>query len=141
MKEININLKAYIDDGTLYLSFRRIVSPFSPPSGDLYPIKEYYMIVVKKEHSNIFNLTQGEILLINNENIYKVTFEKNLGGMEYVCNDEFDITSINDSDGVVIDITKEYVVFIYGAYDDKYKLTLNNFDDFLSTPSNISKMI
>ena len=138
MKELNINLKAYIESNNLYVSFRRIISPFTPIGDDpsLYTVDKYYITVVKHEKRNVFEIANAD----NNENLYEARFEIKLNEYPYVYDKPFYIPSINDSDGDEIDIDKEYVIFVFALYNDKYKSSINNFEDFLSSPANISKI-
>jgi len=137
-KELNINLKAYIESNNLYVSFRRIISPFATHRPGIYPVNNYYIIVVKYEKRNVFDIANAENLYLKGENLYEARFGIELKEYPYVFDKPFYILGINDSDGDEIDVDKKYVIFIYALYNVFYKKSINNFEDFLSNPEQIT---
>ena len=124
--ELELNLTATISDNILFVIFDKI-------EGN-YPIKsmvdDYYMIVVKYKHSSILGIYNAEVLLQEGK-LYKV--RKRL--IPDKMFDHYHIRDILDSDGDSIDTNDKYSVFIFTVYNEQYKKLINNFENFLSSPS------
>lgn len=140
--------------------FNLLTSPFEqlgePP---LYPVKEYRIIIVKDSNKTTFDLSAAESLLADNnlcqcipigpvmappgavdpiQNIIKVEVEP--GNTVYDIVRSFNIYDypyghLIDSDGNIITIGTDYVIFVLAVLRDDYKKRINNFDDYLSAPS------
>jgi len=54
--------------------------------------------------------------------------------------DHYHIRGILDSDGDSIDINDKYSVFIFAVYNKVYQKMVNNYENFLSTPSLIKNL-
>lgn len=133
-KELNIKLTATLKKNVITVKFK----PIYPFSSDVmkYPVESYYVIIVKNNKRNTFDIANAENTLINN-NLHKI------GGIITLLTDEEIVEKINikectDSDGDKINKDDKYVVFIMAVYDEEYKKEINNFEDFLSSPALIS---
>lgn len=135
-KELNINLSVLEKAGSsdsYTISFDAIKSPFKKEIQPLtYPIERYFVFLVKEKNKNIFNLDKaGQIVSkgVNNKDFKEVD--------EFHNTVQFAITkkTLNDTDQEEIRLGEQYVIFVFGIYKTKYKKAINNFEDFLSTPS------
>ena len=140
--------------------FNLLTSPFDllnePP---LYPVKEYRIIIVKDSNKTTFDLSAAESLLAANnpcqcipigpimgppspddpiQDIIKVEVEP--GNKVYDIVKSFNIYDypdghLIDSDGNIITVGTDYVIFVLAVLRDDYKKRINDFDDYLSAPS------
>ena len=128
-----LNIKSSIDNGVLSISYDMYKPTIA--GGIIEPVSDYYMIVVKSKHRSTFSLASAELLFIEGD-IYKITPDNILGWGGERYTKLFNVISIFDSDGDVID--GECVVFIFATLDINYKMYINNFEDLLSDPEYIT---
>jgi hypothetical protein len=95
-----------------------------------YPVKEYYIMLVKDSKKTVFSITTAENL--EDSQRFKVPAPK--VGQTFIKQDLL-ISQLLDTDGDAMALGKKYVVFVMTVFMDDYKKTINNFDDFLSAPS------
>jgi len=130
-EELNLDVKANIKNYLLSMSFKRYKSPFYNHMKG-YPVDNYYMIVVKHKHSSVFSLSNADVLYLNNKNIYNIPIRLDIFGIRRQVISK-SIQYITDSDGDVLDVNNEYVIFLYVVFSDGYKRSINNFDNYLSS--------
>jgi hypothetical protein len=135
-KELELDLTATISDNILFVNFDKIKSPFRTTFSQNEIVDDYYMIVVKYKHRSTFTIANAEILL--QDKLYKV--RKHLIPDGDTMFDHYHIRGILDSDGDSIDINDKYSVFIFAVYNKVYQKMVNNYENFLSTPSLIKNL-
>jgi len=97
------------------------------------PVKNYYMVLVKASSKTIFSINSAEELFYKKDKSF-VNIPVASGEKDRV-NKQVEIKNIQDADGDVIKPGQQYVCFLFAVYADEHKKRLNNFDDFLSAPS------
>ena len=153
-ESLNLELKVTQDQNVatqFNVSFRAFESPFpidnsfkSDRKGTLeapklpagYPVENYYILVVKNHKKSTFTIDLASECLKNAERFVKISanewdsktkyFEKNLN-----------THSILDVDGDEISLGQEYVVFILAEFLKGYQNLLNNFNNYLTAPSDV----
>lgn len=145
-KELNLDLRVKTsnqDALSFTVDFNLIKSPFTlekAVSDPLYPVKEYYIMVVKESKKQTFSISNAENLLLNADaEVISVTapktshvsqvvnvYSKSAGGS---------LIPVTDSDNEEITLGVSYVVFVMAVYADDYKRKINCYDDYLSAPS------
>jgi hypothetical protein len=117
------------------VSFNSYNSPF-PPSDEVegYPVKDYYIIVVKNKSKSSFSMASAENLVLRQDQeppwVKKVPSDST-DSNTVVLNQE----DLYDSDGEELKPGEEYVVFVLAVFLNSYKKELNNYDDYLTAPS------
>lgn len=133
---------------TFTVSFKPIRSPFRESNNaPFYPVKDYYLFVVKDKQKATFSITVAEDILQNQMsrfinlqigssntdqqgNTFSASYNylaiPNANGQPY---------TLRDTDGDPITTGVNYVVFFLAVYEQEYKKKLNVFDDYLSAPS------
>jgi len=138
--ELNMNLT--VTDLTaisFHVKFNLIRSPFpldvkKEHENKWYPVKDYYIMVVKENKKLTFSIADAENLLLYGEDQYvKLSHEFEKKSIDHKV--DFGSLKLKDSDGVAVTLGVNYVVFVLAVYDDEYKRRINNFDDFLTSPS------
>ncbi|MGB8192691.1 MAG: hypothetical protein WCF67_12265, partial [Chitinophagaceae bacterium] len=105
------------------------------------PVQDYYLFIAKESKKLIFSVSQASALqdvqdqrikisLLDHEKSWvKRTIDINKAGEDNAP------TALKDTDGALIKPGNSYVVFVFATYKDAYKRRVNDFDDFLSAPS------
>lgn len=139
--ELNINLRVptgeKISNTSFQVQFDPLLSPFPPNSKEKpgYPVSDYYILLVKNDKKNTFSITSAEAIVQLNKNDSFIELGATPeGGTAF--NHTVNTAQIMDTDGDPVDLGQEYVVFIYAKLSTDYQQTLNNFENFLSAPSN-----
>ncbi|WP_422360470.1 hypothetical protein [Reichenbachiella sp.] len=143
-RSLNINLyvpKKGMSSSGLTVSFDFIDLPFDQEENTknpLYPIQDYYVILVKEKKVSMFSISNAESVLMSSTSSkplytkYKTPKGDDLPAFAQV---ELSVGKTFDSDGDPIQLGKNYAAFVLAVYEIEYKKTLNNFEDFLSAPS------
>lgn len=108
----------------------------------LYPVQDYYLILVKTKLQSTFSAASAETIILDSaqqKNCIALSdlIDENKKYFKHV----FDINKIkgkndlNDSEGKKIETGVPYVAFVVAVYCDDYKRRLNNYEVFLSAPS------
>lgn len=151
-------------DSRRQVSFAFLRSAFPKESvGEdaLYPVKNYYLFVVKDQAKSTFGITNADTILANPsllgpqfielpEQIYGTNPNDITGitlpngviiypGTKY-ARVTIDFMHVNDktmidSDGDAVTWGQDYVMFVVARYEESYKRKINMFDDFISAPS------
>ncbi|MCX6318959.1 MAG: hypothetical protein NTW29_16900 [Bacteroidetes bacterium] len=148
---LDLTAKPFDSDGTLKyeVRFKTYRSPFPQPNNmkedgyDLstewpviangYPVKSYYIMVAKNRAKSTFSLAEAEQVIDKGNASIRIDCE-----IEECGEDVFrtiDQSEIKDTDGDDVKAGTEYVVFVLAEFRTDYKKLINNFDDFLSAPS------
>jgi uncharacterized coiled-coil protein SlyX len=102
-----------------------------------YPVKKYYILLVKNRRKTVFTMTDAEALL--SDPAKHVEVPALILGSEGIksrkATKEILISELLDSDGEPMDQGNAYVVFVLTELMDDYKKAVNDFDDYLSAPS------
>lgn len=133
---------SHVQDSLFYISFNKLKNPFS--SGEI--VDNYHIIFVKETKKATFSVACAEGIRINAKphqyirvkNSVKDPLGITLDLINFVSISEIadpDPSPVIDSDGDVLVLGKNYVVFVLAVFTDPYKREINNFDDFLSAPS------
>jgi hypothetical protein len=163
-ERLNLDLKVQpASSGTSFMvEFDRLKSPF-PAQEDkpLYPVQQYYLLVVKESKSATFSISIAERLVQNAKchvaleipNGSKPADSKRpvpVTGIQVTQQQDTISVQVNflslktnneepfilrDADEDELKLGVNYAVFVMAVYDDKYKRKLNTYDDFLSAPS------
>lgn len=177
-KQLNLDLKVTIpvEEGrpTNYkVSFNNYKSPFedSKEKGvstgsneEGYPVKNYYIFLVKNKDKEFFSLSDAEGLITEDKDkelyikIPSVSPAKSKKNYLYeetisirpelmvVEEDASDLKKdkenkgpkqkyLRDVNGADIKIGENYVVYVLAVFDNGYKKIINTFDDYLTVPS------
>lgn len=131
-----------------------------------YPIDEYYLFVVKYQKQSLFALSNAEetvnqypldvdgvkshdvrYSLIERADITSHSISENLSMLlQGDPTETFKPSEHNpnylqlDTDGDPIILGQQYVIFVMGEFDKKYKKAINNFDDYLTGASENFKL-
>jgi len=166
-KLLNLNLRVNnLTNTSFNVLFDLIRSPFPPESDSIangkpqpvpldvmYPVKQYYAIVVKDSKKYSFSISDAEGLVNKKDQCTPISTnssvenrQKNTSGNEqpvnviyHWINQKIDLVKdgliLKDSDGDKITLGVNYAVFVLALYTEQYKKKINNFEDFLSAPS------
>lgn len=108
----------------------------SESSKNGYPVKAYYIMLVKDSSKLVFTMSNAESLLLNSHQYIEVLPES---GHKKVSQTVF-ISDLLDSDGEHMQLGQKYAVFVLTVFTEDYKKGINNFDDYLSAPSATFKL-
>lgn len=145
-RELNLDLKVTTsaqDSFSFTVDFDLIKSPFSIEKiagKPMYPVKDYYLMVVKESKRQTFSVSNAENLQLkgNAEVIAVVPPETSHVSQEvdvYSTSEIAGLVTITDSDNEEINLGVNYVVFVMAIFEDDYKRKINCYDDYLSAPS------
>ena len=179
--ELNLNLsvpKSKRTEDSYMVTFDYYKSPFTnkelnphqnsknkpaplPPIDPGYPVKKYYIMLVKDSKKLVFTISNAEGLLLNKNQYVEVpafssppasapaaaantpqTSAKTAPKKEAKRDAETTIfiTDLLDSDGDPMELGQNYVVFVLAVLMQDYKKAINNFDDYMSAPSATFKL-
>lgn len=137
------NLTVFSPD-SFSVKFNSILSPFQKSTDDLsnYPVVSYFAILVKNSERSTFNLANADHLFENQVigttpySCFPIPIPQDSKGQSSISFDiEIPFFNIVDSEGDTFNFGQDYVVFIYAQYNDTYKRKINDFDNFLTAPS------
>lgn len=146
-KELNLDLRVKTsnkNDLSFTVDFDLIKSPFSVEgvvgNNPIYPVKEYYMMIVKESKKQTFSISNAENLLLNATGEVIAVDQPKKNHVSQVVNvytngAGSNIMPVKDSDGEEITLGVSYVVFVLAIYADDFKRKINCYDDYLSAPS------
>lgn len=149
-RELNQNLRVYDIDpnGTYFnVAFDFYHSPFKYPKSETdddgntsisagYPVKTYYLMVVKDSNKSIFSVSNAEALTVMGDRHIEIPADPQRLGQRYLEQKVY-LSDLNDSDGDGLEHGQKYVVFVLAVFVEEYKKLINNFDDFLTAPSSM----
>jgi hypothetical protein len=139
-KELNLDLWiTYLYQTVYTISFNALENPFYKAE----TVDNYHLIVVKDEKKATFSMSNAESIRINEDPTQYISVEDlNFGKLElsldflnFIQNSNGTTSPCKDSDGEILKLGEKYVVFVMAVYKDDFKREINNFDDFLSAPS------
>lgn len=141
IRELNLDLRIAEKSN---IGYKVGFSPFRSPFHDQllhgekpdahYPVKDYYIMLVKDNQKTTFSIAKAEALLMEGtDQALKVSLDEQKYKNKIV--EQVFISQLNDSDGDPMELGKSYVVFVMAVLAEEYKKMLNNFDDYLSAPS------
>lgn len=146
-RELNLDLQVKTNDKnplSFTVDFDLIKSPFPVENNDdpMYPVSQYYMMVVKEKKKQTFSISNAEnILLLDNTEMISVVPPKtsHVSQVVNVYNslEGNNLPAVTDSDNEEIKLGENYVVFVMAIYTDEYKRKINCYDDYLSAPSQV----
>ncbi|MDE1206974.1 hypothetical protein [Tenacibaculum larymnensis] len=137
-KELNLNLLVKVPDvigerSNYKVSFNSYKSPFNKGRKRGYPVKKYYIFLVKNDRKEIFSISDAEALILMEPD------SKRYLELPSVADDKHEIdiyqSQLKDVDGKSMGLGENYVVFVFAVLDNEYKKLLSTFDDYLSAPS------
>lgn len=145
-KELNLDLRVEPSEtieSSFTVEFDLIRSPFLleevAENSLLYPVKDYFLIVVKESKKQTFSISNAENLLLkNNGEMISVVVQTDLRINQFVNvygSAENKFNTVKDSDDELIKPGLNYVVFVLAVFEDAYKRKINCYDDYLSAPS------
>jgi len=150
-RELNLNLnvtKNNEDDSFFNVAFDFYKSPFKLGKDEIttegdstdenvpgYPVKSYYIMVVKDSNKSIFSMSNAEALLLNPTQFIQVNPAPARLAQRFI-NETIASSDLNDSDGDSIKFGTKYVVFVLATFLEEYKKLISNFDDYLTAASN-----
>jgi hypothetical protein len=139
MNELNLNLTVenVTSDGCTFY-FDEMSGPFLRAND--HNIEKYCVFVVKDKMKSTISVTTAEALMLDSKSsidskclIEVLPSEKLLGGSGF-CK-KITRKKLRDSDGDSLDTAESYVLFVLVVYTSNYKKKINNFDNYLTTPS------
>lgn len=101
------------------------------PHDTLYPVKNYYLMVVPDDAKYTFTLDIAEGIYTDTAVSKDVTGDYKAGSFDIKVN----LKDLKDVDGNLIKCGDNYVVFVMAVYEDSYKTFINDFSNYLSAPS------
>ncbi len=138
-KELNLDLAVKVDSNTEYtVSFDYYKSPFPKPGTEKsgYPVKNYYIMLVKDNKKSTFSINNAEGILSTGKKdqyIEIASTPKLLG--QHKVEKSISMSELRDSNGDEMELGKAYTVFVLTVFTNDYKKLINTFDDYLSAPS------
>ena len=146
-KELNLNLLVKVPDvvgerSNYKVSFNSYQSPFTNKRKGGYPVKGYYIFLVKNDRKDTFSISDAEALILTEPTSKRYVEMPS----ERSAKNEIDIyqSQLKDVDGASMELGENYVVFVFALLNNEYKKLLNTFDDYLSAPSavfNLTKQL
>ncbi len=148
--EVNLALQVQLPDNYegsgFNVSFNLIKSPFTQKNAaDHYPVKDYYLILVKDKAQTNFTLASAEnIIADHSERCISLSGLMGAAVKDGSFSSRFDIYGtgakknevvLKNANGDKIETGTDYVVFLVAILMDEYKKAINVFDDFISIPS------
>lgn len=145
-RELNLNLKvdgSKTTGSSFEVTFNFLHSAFKFPNSEEdgtgfapagYPVKAYYIMVVKNSRKAVFSQSNAEAVLANHSQFILID-EKPEFNQRFIKQKVY-LSDLNDTDGDSLKYGVEYVVFVYATFMEEYKKLINNFDEHLSAPSN-----
>lgn len=157
-RELNLNLRIpakQMTNESFVVKFNYYHSPFTvhqtikdlipSKSGDkanaenkISPVKNYYIMLVKDSSKSTFSIARAESMSLNpNQCIVlpgthnKKDESEKRNGIEKTIY----ISDLRDSDGDKMELGTQYTIFVLVTFTEDYKKRINNFDDYLSAPS------
>ncbi|SEB37464.1 hypothetical protein SAMN04489761_0256 [Tenacibaculum sp. MAR_2009_124] len=128
------------------VSFTPYKSPFqisedNLPSG--YPVDSYNIFLVKESKKKTFSISgaEGIVSKEENKNYINIKIKGRSTNTDSFTVGENQISGtikyddLNDTDGDVLQIGNDYVVFVMAVLSTEYKKLINNFEDYLSAPT------
>jgi hypothetical protein len=104
-----------------------------PKEVNMYPVNEYYIMLVKDSKKQVFTISNAESLYNSKQQSKKVTLPTD--PKTPIIQTEILIDDLNDSDGDKMVLGAKYAVFVFARLKEDYKKLINTFDDYLSAPS------
>ena len=143
-RELNLNLTVLNTTDTNYdVRFNLYRAPFAaakkpatgakpePVVADIYPVQHYYLILVKDSKKQVFTISNAENMLLKPKQTKLVVPAPG----HNVISTTVSIDDLIDSDGQQMQLGQKYAVFVFAQLREEYKKLINNFDDYLSAPS------
>ncbi|CAM1367371.1 conserved hypothetical protein [Tenacibaculum sediminilitoris] len=145
-KELNLDLEVVLPEisgnATFYtVEFNKYKSPFryktitkdDKEEETGYPVKDYYIFLVKNKSKEIFSISDAEGLIMESKKEKK--YLKIPSSKERKYSQDVYMSDLNDVDGERMKLGEKYVVFVFAVLENQYKKVINTFDDYLSAPS------
>jgi hypothetical protein len=112
---------------------RHHVTPVKPDplTVDTYPVQHYYLMLVKDSKKQVFTISNAENMLLKPKQRKLVLPTPG----HTVISTSVSIDDLIDSDGQPMQLGQKYAVFVFAQLKEEYKKVINNFDDYLSAPS------
>jgi len=137
---------------TFIVEFNPIINPFSADNiKPANPVQHYNIIVVKESKQLTFSYSDAENLVHDTDTADDSHNKHRFVRVNYTPSSEpvqnpriqkpinylkiYAPDTLRDSDGHKMKQGGKYVVFVMAVYKDDYKRKINDFDDFLSAPS------
>ncbi|WP_046744089.1 hypothetical protein [Kordia zhangzhouensis] len=150
--ELNLNLMVTtpINIGThesYTVSFEPYKSPFNLKSPDEntqlptgYPVQNYYVLLVEDSKSATFSINDAEGIVTEG---YTDRFVSIAPSDDPIIAQKIYIKGVStddhkvlqDSEGKLLELGKDYVIFVFAVFTNGYKKSINTFEDFLTAPS------
>ncbi len=145
-RELNLDLRvetSHTNESSFTVDFDLIRSPFLlnkiAENSLLYPVKDYFLIVVKESKKQTFSISNAENLLLKDDGEMIPVIVPENSRIHQVVNvygsAENGFKVVNDSDNEPVKPGVNYVVFVLAVFEDAYKRKINCYDDYLSAPS------
>lgn len=156
-KELNLNLVVKPKYNTnftagvkkpkaLEVSFSPLQNPFESIGNKEAIVKSYFLILVKNSKRKTFSIEDAEGLVHKPEEDAK-TKRKHFISLpvtgkrdKKVYSKEIELSEILDSDGQEFAPGEDYVVFVFAEYEEAYKRVINDFENFITSPSSVFSM-
>lgn len=141
---LNINLRVPEKERSsqgFIVNFDFIDLPFAQeenPKNPLFPVQDYYVMLVKEKTVSIFSISNAENVLTSSTTskpLYTKYKKPKGDDIPTFGQVEVNVGKAYDTDGDPISLGQNYAAFVMAVYEVEYKKTLNNFEDFLSAPS------
>jgi len=137
-KQLNLDLKVgTLTETSFTLSFYPITDPFEIKKAYTSSVEGYCIIVVKESKKLTFSIVSAEAIFSEGEQGGRLINIPNVKP-DLPCSHvvKFKDIALRDADGDEISYGQRYVVFLLASYAQAYKIGINNFNDYLSAPSN-----
>ncbi|RYU91653.1 hypothetical protein EWM62_06860 [Mucilaginibacter terrigena] len=143
-RELNLNLTITNKTNISYdVYFNYYNAPFglgkkhastkSETTVDSYPVQNYYLMLVKDSKKQVFTISNAENMLLNHRQRKLVTLPQSPN--KRLIQTTVSIDDLVDSDGQSMQLGVKYAIFVFAQLREDYKKLINNFDDYLSAPS------
>jgi hypothetical protein len=135
-KRLNLDLNVdSLTETSFTVRFAPIANAFKDQNIPLAVVQDYYIIVVKDSKKSTFSMTAATAILEEGEGWQRIFKIRGVAEEIFSHTIKFKELMLKDADGDVISYGQPYVAFLLATYTQAYKRALNNFDDYLSAPS------
>ncbi|WP_339694164.1 hypothetical protein [uncultured Roseivirga sp.] len=130
-EKLNLNLEVKNQSFKSFtVSFDYLKEPFEGGKGIA---KNYYILLVKNSERLIFTIADAEQAILNQKVIGEVVPSET--DPQQSASITINAKDLIDSDGDPIQLGQAYAIFVLAAYTSDYKKAINNYNDYLSAPS------
>jgi hypothetical protein len=127
----------------LEVRFSALQNPFESIGNKEAIVRSYFLLLVKNSKRKTFSIEDAEAL-VHNPEVDSKTKKKHFISIpvsgkkdKKVHQAEIELSEILDADGDEFAPGENYVIFVFAEYEESYKRVLNDFENFITSPSEV----